>query len=221
VWNSIQAGAYGSTIGGGGFNTNQPEAQYATIPGGGNNVVAGDYAFAAGFRAKALHQGCFVWADSVNADQSTWTSNQFMVRASGGVRFFTNPGSTTGSYLNPSGSEWLVVSDRNAKKNFHPVDGREILAKLATVPITRWNYKSEPDDAVTHIGPTAQDFKGAFYPGSDATGIGTLEFDGVALAAIQGLNQKLEEQNAALQREVAELKALVRTLAEKVNGGAQ
>jgi len=43
----------------------------------------------------------------------------------------------------------------------------------------------------------------------------------VALAAIQGLNQKLEEKNAALERELAELKALVQALAEKVNGGGQ
>jgi hypothetical protein len=44
---------------------------------------------------------------------------------------------------------------------------------------------------------------------------------GLALGAIQGLNQKLEEKNAALQKEVAELKALVEALAEKVNGGGQ
>jgi uncharacterized coiled-coil protein SlyX len=44
----------------------------------------------------------------------------------------------------------------------------------------------------------AQDFKAAFYPGRDK-GISTLEFDGVELAAIQGLNQKLNEKNAEIQ----------------------
>jgi predicted RNase H-like nuclease (RuvC/YqgF family) len=62
-----------------------------------------------------------------------------------------------------------------------------------------------------------------------------MEFDGVALAAIQGLNQKvetrcqesearsqkLETENAELKRELAELKALVQMLAGKVNGGGQ
>ena len=41
---------------------------------------------------------------------------------------------------------------------------------------------------------------------------------GVALAAIQGLNQKLEEQkteNNALKQQLADLKELVQTLVEK------
>jgi uncharacterized coiled-coil protein SlyX len=45
----------------------------------------------------------------------------------------------------------------------------------------------------------AQDFKKAFYPGRDDRGISTLEFDGVELAAIQGLNQKLNEKDAQIQ----------------------
>ena len=57
----------------------------------------------------------------------------------------------------------------------------------------------------------AQDFKAAFYPGRDDKGITTLEVDGVALAAIQGLNQKLEEQ---LKTRDAEIRELRRTLAE-------
>jgi len=38
----------------------------------------------------------------------------------------------------------------------------------------------------------AQDFKAAFFPGRDDKVITTLEFDGVELAAIQGLNEKVE-----------------------------
>jgi len=52
---------------------------------------------------------------------------------------------------------------------------------------------------VPNIGPMAQDFKKAFYPGRDDRGITTLEFDGVELAAIQGLNQKLNEKDAEIQ----------------------
>ena len=80
-----------------------------------------------------------------------------------------------------------------------------------------------------HIGPMAQDFKAAFYPGSDDKSITTLEADGVAFAAIQGLNekleagslksesriQKLEGENAELKAQLNELKVLVRQLAEK------
>jgi uncharacterized coiled-coil protein SlyX len=69
----------------------------------------------------------------------------------------------------------------------------------------------------------AQDFKHAFYPGRDDTTISTLEFDGVELAAIQGLNQKLAEKESeirqqadqiqTLRQEVDELKSLVRQFA--------
>ena len=59
----------------------------------------------------------------------------------------------------------------------------------------RWNYKTQ-DRAVRHIGPTAQDFKAAFDVGESDTGISSVDADGVALAAIKGLNQKLEEQHS-------------------------
>jgi hypothetical protein len=105
------------------------------------------------------------------------------------------------------------------------LDGLEVLEKLSAIPVQHWNYKWEPDDAVPHIGPMAQDFKSAFYPGRDDKSITTLEFDGVELAAIQGLNQKLEETRAeskaknteieSLKQSLAELKQLVQALAEK------
>lgn len=106
-------------------------------------------------------------------------------------------------------------SDRNAKKNFQPVDTVAVLETLAAIPIERWNYQWEKDSDVPHLGPMAQDFKGAFYPGRDDKTISTLEFDGVALAALQGLNQKLEEKDAEIQelkQGVAELKRVVSQL---------
>jgi hypothetical protein len=109
----------------------------------------------------------------------------------------------------------VVVSDRNAKKNFQSVDTMAVLEKLAAIPIERWNYQWEKDSDVPHLGPMAQDFKGAFYPGRDDKTISMLEFDGVALAALQGLNQKLEEKDVEIQtlkQSVAELKQLVSQL---------
>ena len=69
-----------------------------------------------------------------------------------------------------------------------------------------------------HLGPMAQDFKAAFFPGRDDKTISTLEADGVALAAIQGLNRKLEERDAriaALEKNVAELKELLAEVIRK------
>ena len=71
------------TARGGGF-LNSISGQFATVPGGRQNIAAG-YAFAAGRRAKALHQGAFVWADSSDFDFASTGLNQFLIRAGGGV----------------------------------------------------------------------------------------------------------------------------------------
>jgi hypothetical protein len=103
----------------------------------------------------------------------------------------------------------VLTSDRNAKENFAPVTSREVLEKVAAMPISRWNFKH--DGTTRHIGPMAQDFHAAFGVGADDKHIATVDADGVALAAIQGLNQKLEEQRA----ENAELKQRLEAL-EKI-----
>ncbi len=51
----------------------------------------------------------------------------------------------------------------------------------------------------------AQDFKAAFGLGETDKGICTVDADGVALAAIQGLNQKLTEELKRRDAENAEL----------------
>lgn len=78
-----------STVGGGSLNKATGPA--ATIPGGTANTAT-NRAFAAGNRAKAIHTGTFVWADSQEADFASTGANQFLIRASGGVGINrTNP----------------------------------------------------------------------------------------------------------------------------------
>jgi len=61
----------------------------------------------------------------------------------------------------------------------------------------------------------AQDFAQAFRVGDDDRHITTVDADGVALAAIQGLNRKLEEELRKRDREIRELKVLVESLVKK------
>jgi len=75
------------------------------------------------------------------------------------------------------------------------------------LPLSTWNYKSQ-NPAVRHLGPMAQDFKAAFNLGESDTGITTVDADGVALAAIQGLGQKVE----ALRAENTDLKVRLEKL---------
>jgi trimeric autotransporter adhesin len=106
-------------------------------------------------------------------------------------------------------------SDRNLKENLSSVQPREVLDKVVGLTVSCWNFKGE--EATRHVGPMAQDFYEAFGLGADNKHIATVDADGVALAAIQGLNQKLETKNAALEKEITELRTLVRVLADKVN----
>ena len=102
-----------------------------------------------------------------------------------------------------------IPSDRNLKENVAPVDGRDILARLATIPIETWNYKGEAP-SIRHLGPMAQDFARAFALGADDTRIHMVDASGVALASIQALYEMMSEQKgkvADLQREVELLRA--------------
>ncbi|PQZ54620.1 MULTISPECIES: tail fiber domain-containing protein [Bacillus] len=108
-----------------------------------------------------------------------------------------------------------LISDKNAKENFLSVNTLEVLDKLASVPIQTWNYKNDTSEGC-HIGPTAQDFNATFgLDGDDSKHISTIDLQGVALAAIQGLNEKLEAENAELHKNLAKLEARLLALESK------
>ena len=79
-----------------------------------------------------------------------------------------------------------------------------MLEKVASLPLQSWNYRTD-ENKVRHLGPMAQDFHAAFGVGPDDRHIATVDEGGVALAAIQGLNAKLEERDAAHAARIAEL----------------
>jgi hypothetical protein len=85
------------------------------------------------------------------------------------------------------------------------------------MPIERWRFKGESPD-VRHMGPVAQDFRAAFGLGYDETSISGIDLDGVALAAIQGLHQTIQEKDAriaALEQSVEELRRVIEALAKR------
>ena len=134
-------------------------------------------------------------------------------------------------HLNPSGGDVLVgqnatanfqvsgkvtcqvlelTSDRTAKAGFAEVDRRDILDKALALPLSTWNYTNSP--SVRHLGPMAQDFMAAFGLGDSDKHISVVDGLGVALAAIQGLNAKVQEKDS----EIAALKRQVATMEQKL-----
>jgi hypothetical protein len=223
-----QASGYEATVAGGELNSasgviafvgggygNLASGYAATVPGGFANLASGQYSFAAGAGAVATNDGSFVWADasSSTAVRST-ANNQFTARCAGGVRFYANANATVGVHLPAGGNGWSVASDRTLKENFKPVDTRDILAKVVATPVTEWNLISQ-DPAIRHIGPMAQDFMAAFAVGEDDRHISSTDADGVAFAAIQGLDEVVKEKDARiaeLERRLSGLEAKMQQL---------
>jgi hypothetical protein len=209
------AGGGNSTVGGGCYNTASGSA--ATVPGGYYNLAQGNFSFAAGCRAKALHDGAFVWGDGTLADFSSTAVNQFRAQASGGVWFYTNAALTTGVTVAAGGGAWSSVSDRDVKRNIRPVDGADMLEKLARLEISRWSFKTQ-DESIEHIGPMAQDFYELFAVGEDDKHISTIDPDGIALATIKELYARnLAQQKTIddLRAELAQMKSMLEQLVHK------
>jgi hypothetical protein len=127
------AEARAATVGGGSFNT--ASGFHATIAGGGNNLASGpasmipggeentalgSHSFAAGRRARANHNGAFVWADSNDADFASTAANQFLLRATGG--FGINATSLRGDFdlrsLSGNADLYLQAGGASAGVNF-------------------------------------------------------------------------------------------------------
>jgi hypothetical protein len=224
----------GSVIGGGAGNAISAAAIYATIPGGQSNSIGslGGHSFAAGHRARANHNGSFVWAGGATTNYATQDPNVFNVYAANGASFDYGGQRPDGRgnrwvYIGPlslgntivahngarltDGGAWANGSDKNRKTDVTQIDAREILERLAVLPISQWRYTNE-NSGVKHLGPMAQDFHAAFGLGTDDKSIGTVDSEGVALAAIQGLNQKVEEQAKQLRAKDTELQSLKQRL---------
>ena len=170
---------------------------------GANLIAAGARSVALGTFAVATAEaaGSFVFGDLYGITLRSTAPSQFLVRASGGTTFYSNSTLSSGVTLAPNASAWSSLSDVNAKENFRALNGSDVLAKLAEMPIREWNYKAQ-DAAVRHVGPTAQDFHAAFGLGEDPLRISTIDADGIALAAVKALAL----ENAGLKAELAALR---------------
>jgi hypothetical protein len=212
---------------------------------GEDTVASGAASVALGFGSHTnARQGSFVFGDRSTPDEVRAGVNHSATwRTSGGFRIFTSSNlstgvtlqsgasvgswgqanavisTSTGAYLSTAGV-WENVSDVNRKHAFARVDREEILARLRALPIGSWSYLVEPEH-VRHIGPTSQDFHSAFGLGQDVKSIGSVDADGIALAAAKALEQRTSDQLElieALQKENSELHRRLERLESSLKG---
>ena len=194
---------------GGGYQ-NSASGEYSFVGGGTHNIATGRASFAGGAYAVATYDGCFVWRGWEDASESPLgceMADQFLVRARGGVKFCLGDTIERCCTLRLEGgyARWScdqVVSDRRWKLDIVEVDPLDILDRVASLEVSTWSYIETP--MVKHIGPMARDFYELFGFGSSPDTISPQDLIGVTLAAVQGLNIKVDSEVEALKRQIEE-----------------
>ena len=200
--NAVWGPANYAAIGGG--RANQVTGEYSVITGGLRNIVSGDHALGCGSLVTVAANNAFVFGDG-SERFSIGMSNSANFLCRNGFRIWTDSLLfNVGTRLAPGGSSWIALSDSTKKTNRVNADGHEVLDKISTMPIDKWNYKHQPDGP-EHIGPMAQDFWTAFHLGTDSLGIETIDADGVLFAAVKALVSR----NSDLEDRVKHLESLL------------
>ena len=177
----------------GGGKGNTASGGRATVPGGAGNVADGNYSFATGREANTNgYDGAVVFGDSSPTE----------VRAQGPDEFRTQM---------PIYTPTLNQTSARAKKtNVEPVDPERVLAGVESLDVSTWEFIDTDDGR--HLGPMAGAFHETFDVGGDDGTISTVDADGVAFAAIQGLT----ERHAATDERVEELERDTERTAERI-----
>jgi hypothetical protein len=184
------------------FGNSSNDGDYNLVVGMGNQA-SGDYNFVGGYQAQSDYNNCFLWADySTYQPLASSAANQFLVRSSGGIAFYSSGNMMSGVALGPGEYSWSSIVPPGPELNTRPVDGEEILTKVEQLPLLYYSHKDQ-ENGVEHIGPMAQDFYALFGLGEDERHISTLDPSGVALAGVKELLNRIEE----LEYRIAELEA--------------
>ena len=209
--------------GGVGINKNTPAAGALDVAG--NILASGTIKSGSSITIDGTTFGAEKIVSTGTLTLGTWSADRFYIDFFGNVGIGTSfPGypleMASGAHVT-SGGAWTNASDRNLKENFAAVNAQAMLETVAYLPIQTWNYKNE-GDAIRHLGPVAQDFRAAFGLGGDEHSITTIDADGVALAAIQGLYEIVQEKKCEveeLRSEIEDLRELVKALVAQNGGG--
>lgn len=126
-----------------------------------------------GVNARSVHDGAIVFGDSTQ--RSIWSEQSDEIR----------------SQMPIYAPSFNTTSASSAKTAVEPIDPIQTLEGVQSLDISTWQFVDGDDSR--HMGPMAEDFHDAFDLGGSDESIATVDADGVAFAAIQGLIERLDE----------------------------
>ncbi|NOQ73578.1 MAG: hypothetical protein GQ574_16350 [Crocinitomix sp.] len=188
----------------------------------GRNLTAnGHFSTVIGSNASADSKvGCFLYGDNSTTDTVRNTANhQFMVRADGGVVFYTNSSLSMGVQLLAGAGSWSMISDRNKKRNITLLTPLDFSPQFDSLSVLSWNYIGHN---TAHIGPIAQDFYSTFGYGEKPYLINMIDSDGTTFLGIKKLNEEINNQPEAEEVEEIEIeleneKARLDAIEQRIN----
>lgn len=204
---------------------------------GENSTAIGNSTTASGNNSTAMgrlvntnfQNGAFIIGDNdPNGEGAVFSgkSDEFVARFWNGYYFLTSGNSTRfGVQIGHNGNAWVSICDKNRKENFEPVDGNDVLQKIAKMNFTSWNYKQQDAKTYRHYGIMAQDFYNAFGHdkygtiGNDTT-VNPIDMIGIDMSAIQALEKRttnLKKENEILKAELNKLSETVKLLMTNQN----
>src|SRR5262245_9417750 len=235
---NVASGVY-ATVSGGMSNT--ASSFKAMVPGGYRCSAAGSYSFAAGRRAKANHNGSFVWGDSANVDKLSSAVDEFDVYAEGGARIFAVGQATPSLVVDSAGrvgigtatpgfalevnglahrlddaSTWTVTSDARLKRNVRGITGA--LETLLALRGVTFEY-TDPARPGLRRGFVAQEVEEVLpeWVEEGADGFKRLTLSGFEALAVEALREQQREIEAQA-RELAALRAEIERLDARLAG---
>jgi len=196
---------------------------------GWSTVAAGQTTLAAGYRAKATNDGAFVWADLQDADFTSTGTNQFLIRASGGVGINTDSPEfalhVNGDAGKPGGGAWSVASDARLKKDIRPLE--QALARLLQLHGVTYEYKNP--EAIHELpgqqtGMIAQEVEKVFpdWVENGRDGMRRLSirgFEALTVEALRELRAEKDEQIRARDSQINAMEKRLSALEAKMSGG--
>jgi len=219
-----------------GFHNNiSATSNFSSIIGNNNivNISGGAYNYILGGDWNIIHSSASAFGYGSGLSSFAPSSTQIM--GAGGTKVYSNAAGTTGVSLAPGGGAWASISDRKLKENITEINKSSLLDKFLSVPVTEWNYITQPVDTMNkyapigihydksplHIGPMAQDFATVFGYGEYTDKITSSDIDGVMFIAIQALAEKqknVEELTltvSGFKKQLEEMKVVIEELKKK------